>query len=237
MEQRNRHAHDAVPAKRGVSQLTRAGDRAASFSARMRTRRFARFREAVAGLPRPLRILDVGGTNAFWEACGWAGLPEVRITLVNTEPEKQRHENIVSCCGDARDLHQFATLGFEICFSNSVIEHLFTRDAQRIMAEQVRRVAPRYWVQTPNFWFPIEPHFEFVGWQWLPEGLRVAMLRRRGFGWRERAPDLETARRSVREIRLLTRTELEELFPDGTLEAERYLGLVKSWIVSRGLTP
>jgi hypothetical protein len=202
----------------------------------MRARRFARFRAAVAGLPQPLRILDVGGTNAFWEASGWAGFPGVRITLLNAHPEEQRHANIVPRQGDARDLRRFADSGFEICFSNSVIEHLSTFDDQRAMADQVRSLAPRYWVQTPNFWFPIEPHFRFVGWHWLPEPLRVSLLRRRGFGWRERADSPEAALRSVREIRLLTRSELERLFPDGAVDAERYLGLAKSWVVSRGLS-
>jgi hypothetical protein len=33
-----------------------------SFSQRMRARRFAAFERAVDGLPRPLRVIDVGGT-------------------------------------------------------------------------------------------------------------------------------------------------------------------------------
>ena len=50
------------------------------------------------------------------------------------------------------------------------------------MAAEVRRLAPVYWVQTPNFWFPMEPHFLTPAWHWLPVDLRVAMLRRRALG-------------------------------------------------------
>jgi hypothetical protein len=102
------------------------------------------------------------------------------------------------------------------------------------MASEVRRVGRRYWVQTPNYWFPFEPHFHFVGWQWLPEDWRVGLLRRRDCGWRTRTRDPERARALVREVRLLRRQELESMFPEARLESERMMGLVKSWIAIGG---
>jgi len=208
-----------------------------SFSNRMRARRFERFERLAAPLPRPLRILDVGGTDDMWEGVGWAGREDVSITMLNIDPVESRHANIDSIAGDATDLAQIADGEYDIAFSNSVIEHLFTADAQAAMAREMRRAGRALWLQTPNFWFPVEPHFHFVGWQWLPERARVEILRRRSCGWRTRTPDPDAARELVREVRLMRRAELERLFPGATIVPERFLGTVKSWIVHDGFPP
>jgi hypothetical protein len=123
-----------------------------------------------------------------------------------------------------------------VVFSNSVIEHLFTFEAQAAMAREVTRVGRAFCVQTPNFWFPLEPHFLVPGWQWLPEAARVALIRRRACGWRGPCPDLDDARATVREVRLMRRRELERLFPGATIEEERLGGLVKSFVVHGGFS-
>ena len=100
-----------------------------------------------------------------------------------------------------------------MAFSNSVIEHLFTYEAQSRMAAELQRVAPRDWVQTPNFWFPIEPHFLVPAWHWLPEDARVAMLTRRGVGWAGRCPDPAFAREIVQQHRLMRRRRAPAAVP------------------------
>ena len=213
-----------------------ADDNAAgSLSHRLRERRFRLFDQLVGGMPRPLRIIDIGGTTRYWEQRGWAGRDDVTITLVNLEAEPQRYENILSTAGDATNLSEHADDAFDIAFSNSVIEHLFTLEAQRRMADEIRRVAPAYWVQTPNFWFPVEPHFLVPGWQWLPEGTRASILQRRGVGWAGRTPDRDAALHVIRETRLLRRGELAGLFPGAKIVPERIGGLVKSWTAVHGL--
>jgi hypothetical protein len=207
---------------------------AGSLSHRLRERRFRLFDRLVADLPRPLRIIDVGGTTKFWEQRGWAGRDDVSITLVNLEAEPRRHDNIHATQGDATDLADHADGGYDVAFSNSVIEHLFTLDAQKRMADEVRRVATAYWVQTPNFWFPIEPHFIVPAWHWLPEAARVTILQRRGVGWAGRCPDPEHARAIVREHRLMRRAELARLFPDAVIVGERFGGMTKSWTALGG---
>lgn len=192
------------------------------------------FGQLIETLPKPVRILDVGGTNGFWEMRGWTQRDDVEITTVNLRAEEQLHANITPQAGDATNLAEYADGEFDIVFSNSVIEHLFTLENQTKMANEVRRVGRAYWVQTPNFWFPIEPHFHVPGWQWLPVAMRVAMLRRFRCGWRGPCHDAIQARTLVEEVRLMSKTELQRLFPDGTLYAERFAGMVKSWVVYDG---
>ena len=208
-----------------------------SFSNSRRTRRFEAFTRILQGVldqgRRPVRILDIGGTNSFWEQRGLVGRGDVRVVLVNLEAEPRVHENIEPRAGDATNLSELGDDSFDVVFSNSVIEHLETFDRQAAMAAEVRRLAPIYWVQTPNFWFPVEPHFLTPAWHWLPVDLRVAMLRRRRWGWRGPCPDPDQARTLVREVRLMRSPELRRLFPDATLEAERIGPLVKSFVAVR----
>jgi hypothetical protein len=208
-----------------------------SLANRHRARRFKLFADLVGQLRlelgRPVSVLDVGGTNSFWEQRGWAGRGDVTITTANLAEQPRRHWNIAPRVCDATDLGEFGDLEFDVAFSNSVIEHLRTFEAQAAMASEVRRVAARYWVQTPNFWFPIEPHFLTPAWHWMPTGVRIALLRRHRFGWRGPCASPETARRMVEEVRLMQRRELARLFPEARLLEERFGPLVKSFVAFR----
>ena len=107
------------------------------------------------------RILDIGGTHTFWRT--WQDLIDwrvVQITCLNlpgdgTDPPGNQ---VRMLHGDARAMPQFADQSFDICFSNSVIEHVGLWPDMAAMAAEIRRIAPAYLVQTPNFWFPVEPH-------------------------------------------------------------------------------
>jgi Methyltransferase domain len=210
------------------------GHSADSFSNRMRGKRFERFEALTATLDRPLRILDIGGTHNFWAQRGWAGRDDVDITMVNLHEEPTGHANLHSMVGDATNLSGIGDGEYDVAFSNSVIEHLFTGEAQAAMAREVQRVAKAYWVQTPNFWFPMEPHFLVPGWHYMPERMRVAIIQRRQCGWRGPCPDIDQARAIVREVRLMRKRELVKLFPDATLYEERFYGLTKSFVVHQG---
>jgi hypothetical protein len=208
-----------------------------SLGNRLRSRRFRQFEARMELLPKPVRLLDVGGDNSFWEQRGWAGKDGVQIVTLNIAAEPKRHANIEPMVGDATDLSQFSDASFDVVFSNSVIEHLFTFDNQRRMASEVARVGKALWVQTPNYWFPIEPHFQVPGWQWMPVGMRVSMLRRWRCGWRGPCPDRERAQQLVSEIRLLRQRELQAMFPRAVLVPERFCGLIKSWTAVQGFPP
>lgn len=205
-----------------------------SLAAQLRRRRFAVLRGLLARVPRPARILDVGGTQGYWDAVEPGGLDRVTVTLLNTEAPVDPRRGFEAMTGDARSMPQFADRSFDIVFSNSVIEHVGTAEDQRRMANEVQRIGARYYVQTPNRWFPIEPHFLVPGFQFLPIDVRTALLSRFRLGWVARIRDKAEARKMVESVRLLTAAELVELFPGATLHREQLAGLTKSLIVTKG---
>ena len=204
-----------------------------SWSSRMRNQRMSRFREALGLFRDPVRILDVGGTEHFWASRGFLEQPNLSVTLVNIEYKVQPSNRIEALVGDATAL-PFEDNSFDIVFSNSVIEHLFEWGAQERMAQECVRVGRNHWVQTPNYWFPIEPHFLCPGWQWLPVQLRIALIQRIRVGQRGPVPDFAKASALVREIKLLSRSEVKQLFPSSNIVRESAFGLSKSWTAIGG---
>ncbi len=88
-----------------------------------------------------------------------------------------------------------------------------------------------YFLQTPSFYTPIEPHFFFPFFQILPIKLRIILLQNFNLGYLNRTSDYEKAREIVESIQLLTKHELEELFPKSTIKKEKFLGFTLSYIV------
>ncbi|MGD0050571.1 MAG: class I SAM-dependent methyltransferase [Vulcanimicrobiaceae bacterium] len=205
----------------------------ASWAARLRKRRFAFFRELLARLPRPVSICDVGGTTEFWRGVSLPDEDDVSVTVVNLEQQPSAGGRIRTLVGDARAL-PFAARSFDVVYSNSVIEHVGTFADQRRMAQEVRRVAPRYFVQTPSYFFPIEPHFLVPGFQFLPLDVRAALLMRRRLGWVAKAESMERAREEVRSVRLLRCSQVRALFPDARIYREKLFGLTKSYVAYGG---
>lgn len=206
-----------------------------SLANRFRRRRFAFFASLLAPLPRPVRVLDVGGTELFWRRMGDPGGLGIDLVLLNTGAPAAV-AGIETVTGDARDMAMFGTGEFDVVFSNSVIEHLSHWADQRRMAEEIRRVGRRFFVQTPSRYFPIEPHFMLPGFQFLPVAVRVGLVRRFALGYHDRLPDPAEARRAVEEIRLLGARDLRLLFPGASLYRERVLGLTKSYVAYGGWT-
>ena len=214
--------------------LRAAGGADGSLAARLRKRRFEHIRGLLATVPKPYTMLDVGGTPGYWETVGLNGAVGVEIVMLNLEPAEVDQPGMRAVVGTATDMHEFADDQFEVAFSNSVIEHVGTIADQRNMADEVRRVARRYYVQTPNRYFPIEPHFMFPLFALMPVSMRAFLLRHLALGWYSRITDREESFQVARSIRLLTRKELAVLFPDSELVREKFLGLTKSFSVFGG---
>ena len=117
----------------------------------------------------------------------------------------------------------FADGAFDI-----VIEHLADAESCAAMAREFARVCRCYAVQTPNRRFPVEAHTLTPGFHFLPRNWQVRLARNfTVWGWLQR-PGREEARGLVENIRLLAERELQRVFPDATIERERFLGLAKS---------
>ncbi len=196
-----------------------------AFSQRLRQRRRERFLQHFT-ITSETRLLDVGGSDD-WDWGEWpAGAP--KVTLLNLESPGDRKAGIEYVQADACDMSMFADQSFDIAFSNSVIEHVTEWERQQIMAAEIRRVAKSYWVQTPNRHFPIEPHMLFPFFQYLPLSWRRVIGRHWPFSF-EKLRRGDPVRDAVG-VRLMTRAELQACFPEATIQAERFLGLAKSWI-------
>lgn len=200
-----------------------------ALSQRLRQQRRKKFLRSFV-ISSDTKLLDVGGSDD-WDWGDWpAGAPSV--TMLNLDPPANPKPGIQYVQADACDMSMFADQSFDIVFSNSVIEHVTEWKRQQAMAAEIRRVGKSYWVQTPNRHFPIEPHMLFPFFQYLPLSWRRVIGRHWPFSFEKlRKGDPE---RDAVGVRLLTRRELQQCFPDGEIHAERFLGLVKSWVVVRG---
>ena len=185
--------------------------RAASVAAgRARRRRHERL-FALTGVTAQSRIVDIG--------CGRIGLrrhePDRDITGVDVMQRPDYPGPFVR--GDATQGLPFADDEFDLAYCSSVIEHV-PRELRAAFARELRRVARGWYVQTPAFSFPVEPHALLPAAHWLPVALRRPYWRLGVAGdWED--------------IALLRRAEMAALF--GEPVAERLGPLVKSWVSVR----
>jgi hypothetical protein len=211
-----------------------------SIGSRLRARRLAQLLPLVESAFRKqgsVRILDMGGTTTYWRLLSpdYLASRGVEITLVNLPGAL--HDDVSPPFrvveGDACDLRLFAANSFDLVHSNSVVEHVGDWDRMKAFAHEVRRLAPSYFVQTPNFWFPIEPHFMCPFFHWLPEPIRVRLLLLTGLGHYRRATSVDAAVSAVQGARLLNRSMMASLFPDSAIVTERLALLPKSLMAIR----
>lgn len=177
-------------------------------------------------------IIDLGGTETYW-AIGRDFLQRNRhrlsITLVNPEIQPVEDDQLFTAiAASATDDRRFDGQHFDMVHSNSVIEHVGDWPEMDAFAANVRRLAPRYYVQTPNFWFPYEPHFRVAGFQYLPERLRISLIQRYSLGFFPKIASPEEAADIIHHHRLLTASEMGRLFPDADIRFEKLKFLNKS---------
>jgi len=205
-----------------------------SLISKLRQHREKRFQHLIRSQPRPLKILDIGGTEVYWESLGYSHDSDYEIILVNIYQIPVKSPNIKSMIGDGRSLQDLKDQEFDVAFSNSVIEHVGGFADQKRMAKEMKRIGKRYFLQTPNYYFPIEPHFLFPFFQFLPMKIKVLLIQHFSLGWMGQQKNVADATAVANSIRLLKRKELELLFPDSTILEEKIMGLTYSFLVYSG---
>lgn len=201
-----------------------------AFMRRRRARMFAQRMQLTPGL----RVIDLGGTPEIWR---FVDVP-LDIVLVNLSSDTGTLAEGARVNGDAWGHHRirfeagdacatkYPSGSFDIAFSNSVIEHVGDEERQQMLAKEARRLAPRYWVQTPAKWFPIEAHTGMPLWWFYPEAMRNWLIRK----WRKSLPAWTEM---VEGTTVLERSAMQRFFPDGKIVTEKSFGIAKSYIACR----
>ncbi len=191
---------------------------------------------------RRITVLDLGGTLSYWQSMNFRYFNSADFTLLNLDKTDipDTYENVFSVAGDAANLSEYADKQFDLVFSNSVIEHIGGLEKQKHMASEMQRTGVHYYLQTPNKWFFMEPHFMLPFFQLLPLNLKAFLVRYfkagrkhakgMGFGSTDGWGDSwEQAVKIAGSVRLLTLKELKELFPDAIIRKEKILFMTKSF--------
>lgn len=187
------------------------------------------------------RIADLGGGAAYWQRVGYAWLQEngFAVDCFNLDAsELSRDASSLSPVrlfeGNACRMVGHADHSYDIVHSNSVIEHVGGWHQMREFASEVSRLAPSYYVQTPYFWSPVDPHFFRVPMiHWMPTSWRAKIHRRFRAGWAPSAQSMDEAMAQAESNYMLDLRQFKTLFPDGETRFERVLGIPKSMIASR----
>jgi predicted SAM-dependent methyltransferase len=125
---------------------------------------------------------------------------------------------------------QYGDKSFDIVYSNSVIEHLYTYENQEKMAREIRRIGKYYFVQTPANEFFIEPYLITPFIHWFPIKMQKILMRNFTIWGIITRPQKEYIENFLHERRLLNFEEFKQLFPEAEIIIERLFFMPKSYI-------
>lgn len=190
--------------------------------------------EAVYREHGQVRIIDIGGRPEYWQMVPDAALDKYKVEITAVNPEAwaptRDYGRFKFLSADGCDLSRFADNSFHIAHSNSVIEHVGSWERMQRFAAEVARVAPRYFVQTPNFWFPMEPHTMTPFFHWMPVPVKLWLVSRFQLGYWKKANNREEAIKTIQRASLLTRRQMQVLFPESHIITEWFFVLPKSFM-------
>lgn len=197
---------------------------ASRISVRFREKMFAKFMANMKPDPKYC-ILDIGVTSddKYQESNYFERLYPYkdRVVCVGTEDGSHlevKYPGIKFIQVSPRERLPFGDNEFDIAFSNAVIEHVGSREDQRVFVLEMLRVSRFFFLTTPNRWFPIELHTAIPFLHFLPPKIYRSMLSMLGEAYWSKEENLN----------LLTGKELKALFPkemNVVFDSVRMLGM------------
>ena len=195
--------------------LRRWATRAALKARRAMYGRFA----ALIPFNQTTTVLDIGATpdqtlddSNFFEAL--FPFPS-QITVTSVEDASHLEQLYAGLRFVRTDGHSlpFPDGYFDVAFSAAVLEHVGNSENQRQFIAEMCRVSRRFFLTTPNRWFPIEVHTFLPLIHWLPRSLHQKVLRSLGKGFWARSDNLN----------LLSERDLLQLFgPEADVRIARH---------------
>jgi hypothetical protein len=205
-----------------------AADNTKSIAGRARARRWELFFGRFPDLG-DMQVLDLGGTPSTWSALP---IRPRSLTLLNLDhfdcPSWATYIDGDACVPPAEVTSQ----KYDLVYSNSVIEHVGGFARRQAFAITAMTHAPHLWVQTPAKTFPLEPHWLFPMFQYLPTPTKAIISQRWKLG-HVRSNTRHEAMGDVLGVDLVGAAEMRFLFPDTEILRERMAGLTKSYIAVR----
>lgn len=185
------------------------------------------------------KVLDVGAQvnpNSdkelqFIDAYPWKGnISAGNISEEHISNIKNCYPEIEAVVCDACKL-PWPDKHFDVVYSNAVIEHVGDFERQKIMAAEIMRVGRRWFVTTPNRWFPFEFHMRLPFITWLPGNgyLRIGNL----ISY-DHLKGKYTAGRKRSDLRLMSAGELRKCFPDSKIIKQRVTFMAETLIAVGG---
>lgn len=221
----------------GISSSITNYDNPKSFAAKLRAKRIAALVSMINSVyeqHKEVNIIDIGGTKRYWKI-----LPEqffkeknISISIVNIPganiPKDEGPFKFIE--GDGCNLAKIKDKEFHISHSNSVLEHVGDWGRMKQFAAESDRVAENYYVQTPYYYFPMEPHSMTPFFHWLPKPWRIRLLLNFNVGMWKKQPNVDKAVSLVEGSRLVNRKMFKYLFPDAVHKTEHLFLFSKSLI-------
>lgn len=189
---------------------------------RFRRKRFQQLFQTME-ITNTMTLLDVGGLPYDWVELKYPG-QVICISLSSIREGEWGEGNITYRRGNATAL-PYPDGTFDVVYSNSLLEHV-GRENQSKVANEIIRVARRYWVQAPHRNFPFEPHYRAVFFYQMPPRLRKFVAAY----WTSLIGKKNHYLAEVDTIHPPNVREMQALFPGATILREKVMGLTKSLI-------
>lgn len=212
-----------------------------NISSPLRVKRFSVFEQVTDKFARPLRILDLGGTASFWLKHVPVNDDNYKITLINNHHVDKTNIGyshsipwIIEKHADARDSSEWDLDNHDLIFSNSFLEHLESFADQLELASKIDSSQYPYFIQIPNKYFPVDPHFPspFVPFfSCYPKTIQAVLLTINRFGSGAKSKTYNSAKKRLKYYNPLGLKDARELFPSGIIIKEKTFGLCRSVLI------